>query len=82
MVNMPNLNLWAVLPALSLSIGACLLFLIDAFVPRQRKDITAWLSLIGVGVSLVLSFAQLSVRTTTFNGSSPTPLHRWSISSR
>jgi NADH-quinone oxidoreductase subunit N len=68
MVNMPNLNLWAVLPALSLSIGACVLFLIDAFVPRQRKDITAWLSLIGVVVSLVLSIIQLPLRTTTFNG--------------
>ncbi len=63
-----NLNLWATLPALSLAIGACLLFLIDAFVPKERKGITAWLSIIGVLVSLVLTFAGFAQRTTAFNG--------------
>jgi len=63
-----NLNLWAAIPALSLAIGACVLFLIDAFIPRERKGITAWLAVIGVLVSLVLSLPGFSIRTTAFSG--------------
>src|SRR5215510_6897662 len=47
MINTQDLNVWATLPALSLALGSCVLFLVDAFIPKERKDITAWLSIIG-----------------------------------
>jgi NADH-quinone oxidoreductase subunit N len=67
-VNMQDLNLWATLPALSLSIGACVLLLIDAFIPKHRKDITAWLAIIGLIVALLLSLPGFAMRTIAFNG--------------
>jgi NADH-quinone oxidoreductase subunit N len=68
MINTQDLNLWAALPALSLSLGACVLLLVDIFIPKERKNITAWLAVIGVIVSLVLSIPGFSTRTTAFNG--------------
>ncbi|MEP7284964.1 MAG: NADH-quinone oxidoreductase subunit N [Chloroflexota bacterium] len=68
MINTADLNIWAALPALSLSLGACVLLLIDAFIPRHRKDITAWLAAIGVLVSLVISLFGFSTHSTAFKG--------------
>jgi NADH-quinone oxidoreductase subunit N len=68
MINTQDLNLWATLPVLSLSFGACILLLIDVFIPKHRKDITAWLAIIGVVVSLVLSIPGFSTRVIAFNG--------------
>src|SRR5258708_4385604 len=67
-MNSPDLNIWAALPALSLSLGACVLFLIDAFIPKNRKTITAWLSVIGLLVSFVLTIPGFTQRSTAFNG--------------
>jgi NADH-quinone oxidoreductase subunit N len=67
-INTQDLNLWATLPALSLSLGACVLLLLDAFIPKNRKDITVWLSIIGLVVSLLLSLPGLGMRETAFNG--------------
>jgi NADH-quinone oxidoreductase subunit N len=67
-INTQDLNVWATLPALSLSLGACILLLIDVFVPKHRKDITAWLAVIGLIVSFVLSLPGLSMRVIAFNG--------------
>src|SRR5256885_15190612 len=69
MPNTNDLNIWAALPALSLALGACLLFLVDVFVPHERKHITATLACIGLVVSLLLSIPGLAaVRTTAFGG--------------
>jgi NADH-quinone oxidoreductase subunit N len=67
-MSIPNLNLWATLPALSLALGACFLFLVDVFVPKERKGITAGLAIVGVVVSFVLSIPGFGIRTTAFGG--------------
>jgi NADH-quinone oxidoreductase subunit N len=43
-----DLNLHLTLPALSLTVWACALLLIDLWVPRERKETTAWLAAGGV----------------------------------
>src|SRR5260221_10988693 len=58
----------SVLPAISLSAGACVLFLVDAFIPKNRKAITALLAVMGLIVSFVLSLNGFSVHTTAFSG--------------
>src|SRR5689334_515509 len=68
MSNATDLNIWAALPALSLSLGACILFLIDVFVPKDRKVITAVLAALGVATSFVLSLGGFSGRSTAFSG--------------
>ena len=67
-MNAADLNLGAALPALSLALGACVLFLLDAFIPKERKVITAVLALIGVIVSFILSLGGFSARSSAFNG--------------
>jgi NADH-quinone oxidoreductase subunit N len=56
------------LPALSLALGGCVLFLVDSFIPKNRKDITAWLAVIGVLVALVISIFAFGVQTQSFSG--------------
>src|SRR5258708_33385231 len=63
-----DLNLGAALPAISLAAGACVLFLVDAFIPKNRKAITALLAVLGLIVSFVLSLNGFSVHTTAFSG--------------
>jgi NADH-quinone oxidoreductase subunit N len=68
-MNSPDINIFAALPALSLALGACVLLFLDVFIPKRRKDITAWLAVIGVAVSFVLALPGLSnARSTAFHG--------------
>jgi len=57
--SLSDLNVGAALPVLLLAFGACLLLVIDLFIPRERKSRTAWLAAIGIGISLVLSLLSL-----------------------
>lgn len=54
-----DLNVAATLPVTLLALGTCVFLLIDLFVPKERKYITAWLSLGGLGVSLLLALLSL-----------------------
>ncbi|MCB9450717.1 MAG: NADH-quinone oxidoreductase subunit N [Anaerolineaceae bacterium] len=63
-----DLNLGLALPAISLALGACLLLLLDLFVPKERKEITAWLALAGIAVSFVLNLAVFNETGTAFMG--------------
>lgn len=54
-----ELNMAATLPVMSLVIGTCVLLVFDLFVPRERKQITAWLAVAGIVVSLVISLLSL-----------------------
>jgi NADH-quinone oxidoreductase subunit N len=63
-----DLNLGLALPALSLGLGACILLLLDLFVPRERKEITAWLAMAGIAVSFVLNLAVFNESGTAFLG--------------
>ncbi len=55
-----DLNLGVTLPALSLALGATLLVLIDVFLPKERRHLTAWLALAGIVVSFVLNIFQFN----------------------
>lgn len=57
--SLSDLNVGAALPVLLLAFGACLLLVIDLFIPHDRKSLTAWLAAIALGVSLVLSLLSL-----------------------
>jgi NADH-quinone oxidoreductase subunit N len=67
--SLADLNLVGTLPALSLAFGACLLLLVDAlFIPRNRKVLTAWLSLAGIVVSFVLTLLTFNDTGSAFLG--------------
>src|SRR5260221_324485 len=68
MINSQDLNIWATLPALSLALGSCVLFLVDSFIPKERKDITVWLSIVGLAVSFVLTIISYNYKVTAFSG--------------
>jgi len=57
--SLSDLNIAATLPATLLALGACVLLLIDLFIPRDRKVLTVWLAAVGLAVSLVLTLLSL-----------------------
>ena len=65
---MDTRDLISILPLLVLAGWACLLLLIDLFVPRDRKSITAILAAIGISVALVINLMQLGEVRQAFNG--------------
>ncbi|MBI5959008.1 MAG: NADH-quinone oxidoreductase subunit N [Chloroflexi bacterium] len=54
-----DLNIAATLPATLLALGACIFLLVDLFVPKDRKYITALLAAAGLLTSLVLALLSL-----------------------
>ncbi|MCE7947137.1 MAG: NADH-quinone oxidoreductase subunit N [Chloroflexi bacterium CFX4] len=68
MLDLSTMNIGATLPALSLALGACILLIIDLSVPKERKEITLTLSLIGVGVSFVITLLSLGEQGSAFMG--------------
>ncbi len=63
-----GLNIAATAPALVLAIGACFLFVIDTLLPANRKDWTAWLSVILVVVSAILTGFTYNTNQSAFSG--------------
>jgi len=63
-----NLNLAAAAPGLTLAIGACFLFLIDALLPAKYKDVTPWLAVILIIASAVLNVLTYNANTIAFSG--------------
>lgn len=61
-------DLVSILPLLILAVWACILLLIDLFVPRERKSITAILAAVGISVALVFNLLQLGEVQQAFNG--------------
>jgi NADH-quinone oxidoreductase subunit N len=58
--SLSDLNIAATLPVTLLAFGACIFLLVDLFIPKERKYITAWLTAVGISVSLVLSLLMLT----------------------
>jgi NADH-quinone oxidoreductase subunit N len=56
-----------ILPLLILTTWATLLLLVDLFIPRDRKGITALLSVVGLLVTLYFTVAQIGQENTGFN---------------
>ncbi len=63
-----DLNLAYTWPVASLALGATILLLADLFVPKDRKEITAWLAIAGVVVSFVLNLGAYNVVDDAFFG--------------
>jgi len=61
-------DLVSILPLLILAGWACILLLIDLFVPRERKSITAILAAVGISAALVINLLQLGEVQQAFNG--------------
>ena len=61
-------DLISILPLIVLVGWACLLLLIDLFVPRDRKGITAILAAVGIALALVINLMQLGEVQQAFNG--------------
>lgn len=66
--NLADLNLAYTWPVLSLALGASLLLVIDLFVPKDRKNITAALAIVGLAVSFVLNLGAYNVVDVAFMG--------------
>ena len=58
-------TLW---PLLFLTVWACVLLLVDLFIPQERKGITALLSALGLALTLGFTLAQIGQANTAFNG--------------
>ena len=57
--SLSDLNIAATLPASFLALYACLLMVVDLFIPQTRKHITAGLTMLGLAISLVLALLPL-----------------------
>jgi NADH-quinone oxidoreductase subunit N len=58
--SLSDFNVGATLPVLLLALGACIFMLVDLYIPKDRKYLTAWLAAGGIGVSLILSLLSLT----------------------
>ena len=61
-----NLNL--IMPITVLTAWACVLLLVDLFIPKERKGITALLAALGLLVALALVISRAGVATSAFSG--------------
>jgi len=66
-MNLNPLDFSAILPYTILTVWACVLLLVDLFIPKDRKGITALLSALGLAITLGFTFAQLGLEHSGFN---------------
>ncbi|MCX6057258.1 MAG: NADH-quinone oxidoreductase subunit N [Chloroflexi bacterium] len=64
---MTQLDFYTILPLTVLTVWACVLLLADLFIPKDRKGITAFLSALGLAVTLGLTITQVGHENTGFN---------------
>jgi NADH-quinone oxidoreductase subunit N len=55
-------------PYILLTLWACILLLLDLFIPAERKSVTALLSALGLAVTLGFTLAQVGIEQTGFFG--------------
>ena len=55
-------------PLILLTVWACVLLLVDLFIPKERKGITALLSALGLALTLGFTLVQIGQATTAFSG--------------
>jgi NADH-quinone oxidoreductase subunit N len=60
-------DFYTLLPFTILVVWACLLLLVDLFIPKDRKDITAFLAALGLAGALGYSITQIGISSTGFN---------------
>ncbi|MBV6450296.1 MAG: NAD(P)H-quinone oxidoreductase subunit 2, chloroplastic [Anaerolineales bacterium] len=61
-------DLTSILPVIILTVWACVLLLVDLFIPKTRKGITALLSALGLAVTLGYTLSQIGSEVSGFNG--------------
>jgi NADH-quinone oxidoreductase subunit N len=61
-------DLYTILPLMVLVVWACLLLLVDLFIPKGRKGWTALLAAFGLAISMGLSLNQVGGSQSAFNG--------------
>ncbi len=63
-----SLYLQLALPGISLAAWATLLLVIDLFIPKNRKSVTAWLAIGGIGFAFVVNLLTFNSSGTAFLG--------------
>ncbi|MFQ5455691.1 MAG: NADH-quinone oxidoreductase subunit N [Nitrospirota bacterium] len=66
-INIPVPNLIAILPEIILSVLACVVLIVDLFIPKEKKYMVGIISLIGVIFTLIISFTLIGRNITTFS---------------
>ncbi len=65
---MTQTDFYILLPLTILTVWACVLLLVDLFIPKDRKGITAFLAALGLAVTLGFTISQIGREDTGFNG--------------
>jgi NADH-quinone oxidoreductase subunit N len=65
---MTQLDFYTILPLTLLTVWACVLLLVDLFIPKERKSITALLAALGLALTLGFTLSQIGRESTGFNG--------------
>ena len=60
-------DFYTLIPYLILTVWACVLLLVDLFIPKNRKSITAILASVGIAVSLGYTVTQIGFKSPGFN---------------
>ncbi len=63
-----TVNLQVLLPLTFLSVWACVLLLVDLFIPATRKSLTAFFAALGLALTLGLTLSQIGQEGAGFNG--------------
>ncbi len=64
---MTQLDFQTILPYTLLTAWACVLLLVDLFIPKDRKGITALLAALGLAITLGFTLAQIGTERAAFN---------------
>ncbi|MDP2778199.1 MAG: hypothetical protein Q8O48_11205, partial [Anaerolineales bacterium] len=65
---MTQTDFYILLPLTVLTVWTCVLLLVDLFIPKDRKGITAFLAALGLAVTLGFTLTQIGREGTGFNG--------------
>ncbi|HET9591003.1 MAG TPA: NADH-quinone oxidoreductase subunit N [Anaerolineales bacterium] len=61
-------DFYTILPLILLTVWACILLLVDLFIPRENKSLTALLSALGLALTLGFTLAQIGQESIGFQG--------------
>ena len=64
---MNQLDFQTILPYTILTVWACVLLLVDLFIPKTRKGLTALLAALGLAITLGFTLAQIGIERSAFN---------------
>jgi NADH-quinone oxidoreductase subunit N len=68
MIQVSQVDFYTLLPVILLVVWACALLLVDLFIPKERKWLTAMLAAFGLALALGFTLSQVGRENTGFNG--------------